>query len=610
MPLSQEGRQRSRSSFAAAVLSLIFPGLGHAYAGAWNRALVFAAPPVLLIALIAGIALRMDRLALLGFLLQPEVLVAVLVLNVLVLVYRMVAIVDAWRVASYLNHVEATRERARVRTAPVLGAISIAGMLATILVMGGAHAAVAYYDLKAQELVNCVFEDDVATCEPEATASPSATVRPSESPDETDTPTAAPSHGTAQPGVTPAPLATVKPRGPTERVNILLIGADQRPQEETYNTDTLIVVSIDPVTRQVALFSLPRDTVDVPLPPGPARSVFGLTYGGKINSLWNAATARPDLFSGNDAQRGFAAIKAALGEMYGIDIHYYVSVNFEGFKQVVDALGGVTINVQIPISDDRYPGEDGRLRRVYIPSGIQHMSGSQALIYARSRNTSTDFDRAQRQQRVLLSLRQQADLGSLIQKLPELVAALRTAVHTDMPVNQLPGLLGLAGDIDTTNIRSFVFSPPLYAVDYMTDPTGRGRGYIIVPDLAKIRAAVANAFTVDPKLEAIRQKVAEERAVVWVVSGTGNQAAAEELAAYLEFEGMLASAPSRDVEFEPQETKLEVFNGAEDRIPNSVKLLEQVLGVKAELVADKAVSAEVVVTTAPTTPQLTPPPGP
>src|SRR5688500_13844907 len=134
MSLSQEGRQRTRSSFAAAVLSLIFPGLGHAYAGAWNRALVFAAPPVLLIALIAGVALRVDRLELLGFLLQPEVLIALLIVNVIVLVYRLVAIVDAWRVAGYLNYVDAvrdaTRDRRLVRSTPGLGAISIAGLLA------------------------------------------------------------------------------------------------------------------------------------------------------------------------------------------------------------------------------------------------------------------------------------------------------------------------------------------------------------------------------------------------------------------------------------------------------------------------------------------------
>jgi LCP family protein required for cell wall assembly len=615
MPQTQEGRLRARSSFAAAVLSLIFPGLGHAYAGAWNRALAFAAPPVLLIALIAGVALRVDRLELLGFLLQPEVLVGILILNVLVLVYRAIAIVDAWRVAAFLNHAEEVRERPdrRPRRSPALAAISLAGLLAAVLVMSGVHVAVAYYDMQAQSL-NCIFDPETNSCDPEPTpepsGSPSGSLRPGETADPTEAPTPAPSVGTPNPSVTPPPLATIEPPKPTERVNILLIGADERPKYGTYNTDTLIVVSIDPATGGAAMFSLPRDTVDIPLAPGPAQAVFGQTYGGKINSLWTAATLRKDIFPGNDAQRGFAAVKSTMSELYGIDIKYYVSVNFEGFREVVDALGGVTINVQVPITDDRYPGDDGRLHRVYIPSGIQHMDGTEALIYARSRNSTNDFDRAQRQQRVLLSLRQQADIGSLIQKLPQLVRALRNAVHTDMPQNLLPSLLRLASDIDTGNIRSYVFAPPLYGADYPSDPTGRGRGYVIIPNVSKIRETVANAFVIDPAFEALRAKVAEEHAVVWVVSGTGDQLAAESLASYLERHGMSASAPKREVEFEPQETKIEVYNGAEERIPDTIALLEQVLGVTAEPVVDPAIRAEVIVTTAPTTPALTPPPGP
>ena len=84
MPSAQEGRPRTRSSFAAAVLSLIYPGLGHAYAGAWNWALLFATPPTLLIALVAGIALRVDRYELVGFMLQPWVLWAILLVNVVI----------------------------------------------------------------------------------------------------------------------------------------------------------------------------------------------------------------------------------------------------------------------------------------------------------------------------------------------------------------------------------------------------------------------------------------------------------------------------------------------------------------------------------------------
>src|SRR5207244_7501850 len=141
--------------------------------------------------------------------------------------------------------------------------------------------------------------------------------------------------------------------------------------------------------------------------------------------------------------------------------------------------------------------------------------------YARARHASTDFDRAQRQQRVLLSLRQQADIATLIPKVPDLVEALRNAVHTDLPLKQLPSMLELAGSIDTSDVRSYVFSPPLYATEYLTDPTGLGRGYVIVPSVDKIRLAVANAFVSDPRLEALRQRVAEENASVWVLNGSG-----------------------------------------------------------------------------------------
>ena len=80
------------------------------------------------------------------------------------------------------------------------------------------------------------------------------------------------------------------------------------------------------------MFSLPRDMVDVPIPPGPARSVFGSVYAGKINSLWLNARNRSDAFPGNDKTRGFNALKAVLGELYGLDIQYYLMVNFQGFK--------------------------------------------------------------------------------------------------------------------------------------------------------------------------------------------------------------------------------------------------------------------------------------
>ena len=98
-------------------------------------------------------------------------------------------------------------------------------------------------------------------------------------------------------------------------------------------------------------------------------------YPKKINALFTSVRNRPDLVPGNNRTRGYNGLKEVLGYVYGLDIKYFVEVNFDGFKQVVDALGGVTINVQIPVSDESYPSDTGRLARVYIPAGIQHMTG-------------------------------------------------------------------------------------------------------------------------------------------------------------------------------------------------------------------------------------------
>ncbi len=590
-------RRPTPSAFAAAVLSLLFPGLGHLYAGAPARALGFATPPLLALALAAGIVLRLDRFALLGVLLQPNVLVGIFVVNLAILVYRAVAAVDAWRVATYLN---AARLAGDGRYGPPrvrVGAASLTGLLATLAVMAGLHAAIARYDLQAMDLVNCVFDETgTATCEaPEPSPSPGATAP-------TESPSASASSSVGSPLPSPTPLP---PWDGKERLNILLIGSDE--QGGGHNTDTLIVASIDPPTGQVALFSLPRDTVDVPVPAGPARALWGSVYRSKINSWFVNNRHRADLWPGTDRTRGYNALKAILGELYGLDIRWYVEVNFDGFERVIDALGGVTINVQLPVVDDRYPGPDGRLWRVYIPAGVQHMTGAEALIYARSRHGSSDFDRGQRQQRVLLSLRQQTDIGALLPRLDELVDALKSAVRTDIPVGEIPKLLSLAEQINTRSIRSYVFAPPLFAREILS---GDPRGYVVIPNVSRIRAAVRNAFTADPTAEARREAIAEEGATVWVLNGSGLAGQASDLAHYLESWGMTASAPNQRPERRPSRTQLLAYNGAEVRFPTTAALLAQVLGVEPAPVQDPTARADFVVVTAPSTPTLTPPPAP
>jgi polyisoprenyl-teichoic acid--peptidoglycan teichoic acid transferase len=598
MQKPQEARPRARSPFAAAFLSLLFPGLGHLYVGAYTRALGFAAAPVLLFALLAGFVLRMDRLELVGLLFSPFLLSSIFVLNLVALLYRLVAIIDAYRVAEYLNaHAMSGGGRlgkARLPRNP----LSIAGLLAVVLVMAGSHVVVARYDMLALDALTsgCIFiGDDQGECagDPSPSADPSDSADPSA--EATPSPTPEPTPIGSQ-----VPDVSLPPWDGRERLNILLIGSDE--QGGGHNTDTLITVSIDPVTKQAAMFSLPRDTQFVPLPAGNARSFWGRTYPNKINSFFVNNRKRADLWPGNDRTRGYNGLKATLGELYDLDIKYFVEVNFNGFKKVVDAVGGVTINVQVPVVDDAFPGSTGRSQRLYIPSGIQHMDGDQALRYARSRNTSDDFDRGARQQRVLLSLREQADPQILLPRLPELVEALKSAVRTDIPLDQLDELLGLASEVDTTDIRSYVFTPDFYQNEVLS-------GYWLEPRVDRIQAAVRDAFTADPADEALRERLADEGAGVWVLNGTGSGNRGTRLAGYLEFHGLAASAPRQAPEGDvPKDTVITVYNGAEAEMPGTIAYLEDLFGVKVKTATDSTVRTDIVIVIGNDTPELEPPP--
>ncbi|HEU5224545.1 MAG TPA: LCP family protein, partial [Actinomycetota bacterium] len=572
-------------------------------------ALAFAATPILFIALVAGVGLRMSRVELIGLVLNPFVLSSVFVLNLIILAYRFVAIVDAYRVAEYMNaHAAGIATAASGASAGGRrgrNPLSIIGLIAIILVMAGSHVVVARYDMLALSVLDsgCIFigDEDNASCTADATPSPGAGASASPEDVPSDEPSDAPEPSIPQGSA--LPQVSIPPWNGTDRLNILLIGSDQRPGDVTHNTDTLIVVSIDPATKDVVMFSLPRDTVDVPLPPGPARRAYGSVYTRKINAFWSSVRKRDDLFPGDPKKNlpGYNGLKAILGNLYGLDIKYFVEVNFDGFRQVVDQMGGVTINVQMPVTDDRFPSINGSLRRIYIPSGIQHMDGTEALRYARSRHGSNDFDRGIRQQRVLLSLREQADPQALIPRLPNLVQALQQTVKTDIPVDQLAPLLGLASEVDTKNIRSYVFSPPFYQKEFLSSP----RGYIIEPNIPRIRAAVREAFTDNPSDEAERQKLADEGADLWVLNGTADASIGPQMAGYLDWNGINASAPrQKPPGAVPATTTIVAYNGALADNPETVAYLQKLFGITSTEMDDPAIRTDFILTVGKNTPRL------
>jgi len=457
------------------------------------------------------------------------------------------------------------------------------------------------YDMLAMNLVGCVFNDDPG---PECDAAV-ASDAPTDSPDPadsavaagasdlpSDSPTAAPP--TADPSAQGTLAPTLPPWDGKERLNILAVGTDARDSGSSFNTDTMIVVSVDPATKQVAMFQVPRDVVDVPVPDN-ARALWGSVYGGKINSWYNQNRNRTDLWPGKSAQtRGFNSLKAILGKLYGLDIRYYVKVDFQGFKDVVNTLGGVQINVQMPVYESQYPDGVGFLTRIYIPAGPQHMTGSEALRYARSRHRAAggDFDRGRRQQRVLVSLKDQTSVQAILANLDQLTKDVGASVRTDIPTNMLSKLLGLAESVDTKNIRSYVFAPSLYG----SEPQGDRRGYIIEPNVVRIRNAVKNAFSVSLALLAQRDRLGSEAARVWVYNASGRTDLASQTADYLAYNGLEASAPNKRIATTLPATRIEVYNGAEADMSETIKFLEKVYNTTVIPVTDPKVNVDLIIT--------------
>lgn len=608
-----DARDRRPSAFAAAFFSAVQPGLGQAYARHWIRALVWAAPYILMYALLLGIfANKQTRSDFEAQFANPDWLRGTLVFIALDLIYRALSSIDAYRVAN---------RGPSASGAPVLRVGSLGGLLAVFLVLVLAHAAAA---TNVVTVMNAL--DQILGNGPDESPGPSISIDPSIlppsslSPSLGPTPTEAPG---STPGTTAAPTDTPAPSPPPcpdckNRVNVLLIGVDSgRANEATFNTDTMIVVSVDPTTHKVALISLPRDTGNIPLVPGSAAaSAYGGVYPSKINTLYNAAKARPDLFPGPDKTRGYQALMDTLGSLYGLDIKYYVSVDLNGFREAIDALGGTMVDVQIPVNDPFYPADDGRgYLKLYIAPGYHYMDGSEALAYARSRHgLGNDYIRAARQERVVTSVREQFDLGTVLQPgvLGNLLKTLSSSVRTNIPGNALPGLISLAQSIDLNRRVSLVLSPPSYGtVCYPCPPSNL---WMIKPNVNAIKKAVSTIFTVAPAQQQQRDQVEAEGAVVNVLNGTSQpNTKTTQAADYLASLGINAAVPpvnggAADNPNYPT-TVITAYNGADQNMPTTAKVLADTFGVTVQAATDATQTADFVVIVGAATPTLKPPPG-
>ncbi len=263
----------------------------------------------------------------------------------------------------------------------------------------------------------------------------------------------------------------VDPWAEKERLNVLVLGGDSgtgRSDKLGMRADTVIVASIDTKTGSTTLFSLPRQTARMPFPEDSALSKYypnGFYDGVNpanaeyfLNAMYRNVPQRVPRDALGDT-KFFAedVMKISVGEALGLDIDYFVTVNMDGFKDIINALGGITVNVnyRVPIggkTDEGVPPTDW-----IEPGPDQHLGGRKALWYARGRYGLDDYSRMERQRCVINAVVQQASPANLLRNFEKVAAAGEKTVVTDVPSSMLPAMLELATRVQGTKLRSIVF---------------------------------------------------------------------------------------------------------------------------------------------------------
>jgi LCP family protein required for cell wall assembly len=420
--------QPGRNPAIATALSWLWPGLGQWYAGRARSAAVYALPMaiVVMIVLFQALASGIDAFA--ASIIDPSVALTLLILIALFAVWRLLAMVDAVVITG-------GRKAFRGRAGAIFTALA-----ALVLAV---HGVAGYYAWSFYDAGSRIFVG-----EPNPDGNSGASPGSSDTPAPTDDYVA-------------TPFAT--PATENARITVLFTGIDHTASRTQSLTDTLLVVSVDPSTHSVAMVSFPRDIAQFQM-------YNGATYNGKINSLMSYAKAHPTQFPDGP----LPTLVRELSFLLGTPIHYYAAIDIDGFRRIIDAVGGVDVNVQRAIQDARYDWLDGSPLGFFLSAGKHHMDGRLALAYVRSRYGvgDNDFTRAARQQQLLVALRQKLTNPAMLTKLPDILKVAGDTIRTNFPADRVDEMVALARGVDEAAIQRFVLQPPTYSIHPPTNSTG------------------------------------------------------------------------------------------------------------------------------------------
>lgn len=281
--------------------------------------------------------------------------------------------------------------------------------------------------------------------------------------------------------------------------NILLLGVGGKEHESWDGgelTDTIIVASIDQKTKSVVMLSIPRDFY-----------VETDVTSGRINEVVQLASEHYKKLGDPDPRRrGIETLEKEIEEIFHIQIDRFLQVDFRAFVETIDALQGIDIDVEKTIDDPEYPTPDWKYERFYLPAGKQHLDGATALKFARSRHSSSDFDRSRRQRQIISAVLEKAGSLHILTspgKLQEMYHIVEGNIHTNFSFREMISLANIGYTFPRENLLSFGLND---------DPKTTG-GFLVTP----ARELFSGAFVLVPFLNLTKDKYEHIRVFVDVI---------------------------------------------------------------------------------------------
>lgn len=297
------------------------------------------------------------------------------------------------------------------------------------------------------------------------------------------------------------------------RVNILLLGTAGKGKPGQNLTDTIMIMSLDTKNKKVALLSLPRDFyVNIP----------GTSYSTKINSIYQY---------GLNSKKDLEPMKKTVKEIIGTDIHYFIILNFDGFKKIIDDVGGINAYVERDIYDPRYPGPNYSYETFEIKKGIHLMDGETALKYARERHDDPegDFGRAKRQQQVMQAFKNKVfSIQTFLNPftLNNIIDDLGDNIKTDIKIEEIEGFVDLIKKSDTQNVTNVVVDAwkkdSILKVSHVL--SGGVSAFVLVPrvgNYSEIQELSQNIFNLD-EIRRRKAEIEKESASITIINSSSS----------------------------------------------------------------------------------------